>query len=589
MYTMIIIAVSGLSVFSIIRSSVVSINVVLLIALPFLSFALHWIRCRTRHPFKYFVPNVYSERHLDQKTFVNRVINVLKMLLFITTDYLILIVTCGIMVIQLATAFINLNIKLIYAFNGIIAAIFILLCLILLFEVLLSIGIDGFRVFRFFFNEKRKFGFNLDWTRILQQLFIGRFRICDQIFLWWTFKFVYYLLALVLVCIDSSFRITPSTRSPLVKQLLSFDWRTESKDGHFWIHLLLHNEVAYSESQYGVPVKQMLNMPMQSRFYAYVSLAVSISSYVSLIGFCVFVSRLNSVLIYALGCLVHWRKRALVLSNAEPGLLLLILAYIIGLIAKPINARVYYLPFFIAEFWRSALHDAVKMVADALHGLPAHSGRNILAHCRTLAIALLLVALPHCLIYYYYASYNERSAGIMINCVVIFFVAIEAMQAILTYALLTYDAVVRPLESLDEWLLGTRFTTGAISVTISLLVTVYSLSHMADSGLEKSHLILLGIKFYCSVWLPIESAWNVYEQRCDADKIINDLATASAAELSNYSGNCAICQQELYTTGNVSNVKRTFCGHYFHTGIMSTLTTPHNTLLLLDLNLKGKE
>lgn len=255
------------------------------------------------------------------------------------------------------------------------------------------------------------------------------------------------------------------------------------------------------------------------------------------------------------------------------------------------------MPIVAIDFWSGFLHSAVEIVSDALHKLHASISRNVLTNCRVLAIALLLAALPPFLIYRLFVNYNYNiPMGLLIFSISIFFVTIEALRSIVIYALLAYDTFVRSVESLDEWLLGIHLTTGAIDLLIALAAIGYSLFAMASDGWSPLILLIVCTNFYYQVFVPIQSAWNAFQQRRETSKLLDSFAQVSIGELLEKRELCAICQQSVFDDSGVSgteraderaqivpNVKRTPCGHYFHIstldhlGIHAELSPePHN-------------
>ena len=578
MYTLSLMIVSGLCLESIINNSIVYNNAVLLVALPFLGFALHWLRCKTRHPFKYFNPRAIQE----QATRTYRIIEdgLWKNVLSFAEDFFVLIVMLIIVVSLVASKFVKFEQGLFSTLYWTIVFVNISFCVILLLELLLSIGIDGLFAFKLL-------------TTLLQILgplqtaigFVYNNALFNQLFYWWTFKLVSSLLAIALAYSGAAVNFMISK---LFAQLLPiFPLKVNFNNEYPFVTLLLHEEVMHSEALSGQNSNFSLPFRTQSNlidFFVHFSLAISISSLLSLLGFCIAASRLSSVILQALLCVVYWRvvpkANNQVLDRSAQGIHTFIVSYNVNLVNLKIETRVFLIPIFVLDFWSMILHSAVQIVSDALHKLPASISRNLLANCRILALALLLVALPPFLINHIFEIYNYQiSTGLLIFSVSCFYVTIEAVQAILIYALLIIDTFLRPIESLDEWLLGIRFTTGAIDFSIALVSIGFNLSSMASYDWSYFFLIIICLEFYFHVWLGLKSAWKVFQQRRDASRIINSLAIVKASDLNRIHEICAICQLDLLSVSAsgtsgieparesnqiVTNVKKTSCGHYFH-------------------------
>lgn len=307
MYTMMLIVVSGLGVYFIIKNSIFFDNVMMLVALPFLGFAFHWIRCRTRHPFKYFVPQTATDVRSKQIVFTVRVHNFWKTLSHIIEDYFILILTSSLMTIRVATMFTNISIGLQYTFYGIITTIFIIFCLILLLELLITIGrIEALTFVKWMYRSTITGGWNTF------EIFFASFRQFDQMFYWWTIKFVYFQLVLFLAHIISIANFKLLMPLKFVQQFLVFNFKTKSMNGVQWVKLLFHDEVVYNRSlpvveSYGAA--STLSLPIPTDFYVFVAFAASLSRYADLIGFLNILSHVVPVLLYVLSCLVHWKKQ----------------------------------------------------------------------------------------------------------------------------------------------------------------------------------------------------------------------------------------------------------------------------------------
>ena len=157
------------------------------------------------------------------------------------------------------------------------------------------------------------------------------------------------------------------------------------------------------------------------------------------------------------------------------------------------------------------------------------------------------------------------SSWFLINSLCCFFVSIEAVRSIVTYALLTYNRFVISFESLDQWLFGIRCTTGAIDVAITIVKTIalgYSLISIF-SVWSLLYLVILCLDFKDNTWPRIMNAWVSFQLRREVKRILDSFANVAFVEINNQ-GVCAICQEDLLMgSGNVW-VKRTPCQHYFH-------------------------
>ena len=569
MYTLSLMIASGLCLDSIINNSIVYNKAVLLVALPFLGFALHWLRCKTRHPFKYFNPRAIQE----QATRTNRIIKdaLWEIVLSFAEDFFVLIVMLIIVVSLVACKFVKFEPGLFSILYWTIVFAYISFCVILFLELILSIGIDGVFAFALQTSLLRMLG-------PLQTaiVFVYSNAHFDQLFYWWTFKLVSSLLAIALAYSGAAINFTISK---LFAQLLPmFQLKVSFNNDYRFVQLLLSEQ----NSNLSLPFLTQSNL---IDFCVHVSLAISIPSLLSLLGFCIAACRLSSVILQALLCVVYWRlvpkANNQVLGRSAQGIQMFILSYNINLVNYKIAERVLLMPILVLDFWSMVLHSAVEIVSDALHKLPAAISRNLLANCRLLTLALLLVALPPFFINHLFAIYNYQiPTGLLIFSVSCFYVTIEAVQAILIYALLTFDTLLRPIESLDEWLLGIRCTIGAIDLVIAIVSTGYNLTFMNSNGWSPFFLILICLEFYFHVWVNIKSAWKVFQQRRDTSRIINSLAVVKASDLNGIQEICAICQLDLLSVSAsgtsdiepasgesnqiVKNVRKTPCGHYFH-------------------------
>ena len=294
-------------------------------------------------------------------------------------------------------------------------------------------------------------------------------------------------------------------------------------------------------------------------FAVLVSVAACCSSPMSLLGFCITLSRLSCVLLQGVHCFVYWRApgaaRRLMHAQLElnmvneglsEGILMFILALNSNLIELELAERFQLLPVIVFVLTGSFLHSVLEIVADALQRLPATTNRDLLAHLRPLGIALLLVALPPLLILKLVAAVGfEFDFWVLIIGASCIFVTIEALQAILTYALLTFDVLVRPLVYIDEWLLGIRCATGALDFLITIASISLCVIDMANDGWSLVSVLIIVVHFYTNVWLRIQSAWKALKRRRDASNIIAALSPVTEAELHALHDNCAICQQDL--------------------------------------------
>lgn len=229
------------------------------------------------------------------------------------------------------------------------------------------------------------------------------------------------------------------------------------------------------------------------------------------------------------------------------------------------------------DFGRLILQLAVEIAGDLLKKLSATGNRNLLVHLRTLSITLMFAVLPLWLIYCFPSDYNFKdSFWFLSNSICCCFVTIKAVQEVLIYAILMYDAVVRSIEGIDHLMLGIHFIVGAIQMA-SISVYFFNLYTiiMAWSDWYTTLMSIPVVLILANIPTSIEIEWNKLKKRRNSLELICKFASVTARELDAHE-NCAICQRELFTANAggaveesshiVPNVKRTFCEHLFHTG-----------------------
>ena len=633
MYTLSFVILCGFFVYTFLD------NGMLLFALPLIGFALHWLRCNTRDPFNCwlrfkkhdfkrtlfwiicFVTNVKRKRSLvvkmnrGQGIFNDKVIDSLNKLLLYVEDYFLLIAILSFMVHQIVAQLMELDMGL--YFYHIISVICTIFCVILLFELLISFRVDLMMLGKFFSPILKEDGDNEN--RIGIKLFpqwMDSLQISDQLLYWWLFKFLWTIVSLVLT--ENGFAVNFTLPTQESRHLSVFTVRREQMDESIFVsqssrHLLFHEEIVYSESMsfykycprdmnrlntnhsyelHTQPEQMQVPLSRTSDFYLLVALATCCSNLVSQTVIIFGISRLSSVLLQALIYVLEWRLPPLVLMRQHYNNLqkvrtnihssLILMAFSLDLRVLQVANRIYWMPFMVVEFGNVHLLNAVYLVEPILQSLPPVSNSNRLVHFRSLVISLLLAVLPLLLIYYLFAKYNyEMSSWLLINCLCCFFVSIEAVRSIVTYALsmLAYNRFVISLDSHDQWLFRIRRTTGAIDVAIIIVKTIvfgYSLISIF-SVMSLLNLVTLCLNFKNNTWPRIKSAWAIFQLRLltylKVSKIINFLATVTPGEIIN-KGVCPICQDNFPTDRDslligqldqaILHVKRTPCRHYFH-------------------------
>ena len=137
-----------------------------------------------------------------QGIFNDKVIDSLKKLLLFAENYFLLIGILSVMVHQIVAQFMELNMGLysyLNIFYSIISVLYTCFCLLLLFELLISLGVDALMFSRGISNIlKASKGHMPTLVGIrLGTQWLNWFRIVDQLFYWWISKFVCTLVALV--------------------------------------------------------------------------------------------------------------------------------------------------------------------------------------------------------------------------------------------------------------------------------------------------------------------------------------------------------------------------------------------------------
>lgn len=596
--------------------------VLLLLSSPLLGVLISRLYCITRRPFKFFTPpseDSFGVPEADLSTDMSvSVLHWTRVVLSILEDYFPLLVHLLFMLPLVVSKLAVFSSGLLYSLYFVAFCTFVFFSCVLLAEFLLCIAIDALSARQLF-----RISLQVNGTMRTMMAVIRRFRHIDQLFYSWTFYFISTLGVLVLSynrvalnfpfadeellrfyedCLKKLVRSTANTSDgprrsspdvhtmspPLWKSLAAagnlsdpsqvYDYRNVSgnssdlmqlifgmRRGEMQKQMLNRTEVPESEAA-GAMLSQLGSFNL-SAFAVLASIAACCSSPMSLLGFCIALSRLSCALLQGVHCFVYWRPpgaaRRLMHAQLElnlaneglsEGILMFILALNSNLIELELAERFQLLPIIMFVLSGSFLHSVLEIVADALQRLPATSNRDLLAHLRPLGIALLLVVLPPVLILKLVAAFGyELDFWILIIGASCIFVTIEALQAMLTYALLTYDVLVRPLAYLDEWLLGIRCVTGVLDLFITIASICFCLVDMATSGWSFVSILILVVHFYSNVWLRVQSAWKALKRRRDASKIIAALAPVTEAELLALHDICAICQHDLCSPSDMGD------------------------------------
>ncbi|KAL4231351.1 hypothetical protein ACF0H5_008930 [Mactra antiquata] len=204
------------------------------------------------------------------------------------------------------------------------------------------------------------------------------------------------------------------------------------------------------------------------------------------------------------------------------------------------------------------LHFVHSIVHPVLLALSASHSSSIRRHLRVLAMCVLLVVYPVCLVSY---LWRIHSASPWLLAVTAFSIEVilKVTVSLTVYTLFIIDAYRDTFwEKLDDYIYYIQSTGNTIEFLFGIFMFCNGGWIMVFESGGFIRAVMMCVHAYLNIFVQAKEGWKVFIKRRTAVNKINSLREATVEEIEQLNDVCAICYQELKTA------RVTRCNHYYH-------------------------